>query len=325
MKTDTKEKILKYIVINKPVLINDLVKYFGFSNQIIHRHIKSLVDENKIYKVGTPPKVYYFPFIESKTKAIKIDYNDNKFLLDNFIEFTPDWKMLYWIDWFDYWCQKRWLDTKKEMQIYKNTLDKYNGLKNKFWLIDGIQKMRNIFDKVYLDEIYYIDFYSIEKYWKTLLWNLVFYGKQNPDKEIISKIIDFIKLPIFNLIVNWNIEGFAFIPPSIKRKVQILDEIKKWLNIKLDELKLLKIFKDKIVSQKSLSKKEDRIINAQDTIFIWNREFSSNKILLIDDAVWSWATLNETAKKIKETWVSKYVVWIAIVWSYKGFEVINEI
>jgi hypothetical protein len=41
--------------------------------------------------------------------------------------------------------------------------------------------------------------------------------------------------------------------------------------------------------------------------------------------VGSWATLNETAKKIKQAHIAKKVIGVAIVWSYKGFEVINEI
>jgi len=151
------------------------------------------------------------------------------------------------------------------------------------------------------------------------------YGKQSPDKDIIEKIISIIKEPILNFIKQNNIDSFAFIPPSIDRKIQITDKINQSLAINLSELKLIKVFRDKIVPQKSLSKKEDRIINARDTIFIQNKNFTWNKILLIDDAVWSGSTLNETAKKIKESWISKYVIWIAIVWSFKWFEVINEV
>jgi hypothetical protein len=87
--------------------------------------------------------------------------------------------------------------------------------------------MKSSFPEVYLDEIYYIDFYSIEKYGKTLLGNLMLYGKQTADKEILFDILNIIKNPIKNLINKENIDSVAFIPPSINRKVQILDEIKK--------------------------------------------------------------------------------------------------
>ncbi len=90
-------------------------------------------------------------------------------------------------------------------------------------------------------------------------------------------------------------------------------------------LNLIKLFKEKVVAQKSLSKKEDRIINTRDIIFVLDKKFSSDTILRIDDAVWSWTTLNETAKKIKQKWFAKKVIWLAIVWSFKWFEVINEV
>ena len=185
--------------------------------------------------------------------------------------------------------------------------------------------MKSTFEKTYLNEIFYLDFYSIEKYGKTYLWNLMFYAKQTWDRELANKILETIKYPIYKLINEKNIDSFAFIPPSIDRKTQLMDELREWLNINLKELKLIKIFKDKIVAQKSLNRKEDRIQNAMDTIFILKNDFNSNTILLIDDAVWSWATLNETAKKIKEKKIAKNVIWLAIVWSYKWFEVINEI
>jgi hypothetical protein len=48
-------------------------------------------------------------------------------------------------------------------------------------------------------------------------------------------------------------------------------------------------------------------------------------VLLIDDFVWSWATLNETAKKLKYEWI-KEVYWFAFVGNLDlSYEVINEI
>jgi predicted amidophosphoribosyltransferase len=50
-----------------------------------------------------------------------------------------------------------------------------------------------------------------------------------------------------------------------------------------------------------------------------------DKVLLIDDAIGSGATLNETAMKLKETGMAKEVIGFAIVGSMKGFEVIREV
>lgn len=325
MKTNTINEISEYININAPVWVTQISNYLGFSKQIVHRHIKKLLEDNRIIKSGIPPKVFYFPIRKKTETFYDIDEQKKNIIDNNFILFEANWSVLNWFSWFSKWCENRNLNPIIEADVYINTLSKYEKFKGKNLLINWIEKMKSTFLEVYLDEIYYIDFYSIEKYWKTLLWNLMLYGKQSPDKDIIDKIISIIKEPILNFIKQNNIDSFAFIPPSIDRKIQITESINKSLSINLRELKLMKIFRDKIVSQKSLSKKEDRIINARDTIFIQNKNFHANKILLIDDAVWSGSTLNETAKKIKESWVASYVVWIAIVWSFKWFEVINEV
>lgn len=327
MKTDTRKNIYDYIKSHFPVTINDLRLYFNISNQIIHRHINKLLDEDLVYKRGKSPKVYYFPILDEN--IIRDNHYEEKWEYDNifknYVYFWADWKYLSWIDWFKIWCKDRNIDFQKEVNFYKKTVSKYDFFKDDHGFINWIDKLKSTFWDIYLDEIYYLDFYSIEKYWKTLLWNLLLYAKQNGDKDLINEIVSKIRNPILTLISEKNIDSLAYIPPSIKRNIQLMFEIKNLLSIKLPSLNLVKIFKDKVVPQKSLSKREDRIINARDTIFILDKEFESENMLIIDDAVWSGATLNETAKKIKEKWFAKRVIWLAIVWSYKWFEVINEV
>ena len=48
-------------------------------------------------------------------------------------------------------------------------------------------------------------------------------------------------------------------------------------------------------------------------------------VLLIDDAIGSGATMNETARKLKAKGIAKTVVAIALTGSYKGFEVMGEV
>lgn len=328
MRTNTRDNIFKYILDNSPVSINEIRDEFWISREMIHRHINKLYTEDKVYKVWSAPKVFYFPVDNENIDIINdewINIDKDFFDINKFVFFWPDWETKFWKEWFISWCKKRNLEINKEFNIYEKTLEKYNNHKTKYWLIKWIEKMKSTFEEVYLDKVYYLDFYSIEKYWKTYLWNLMFYAKQTWDTDLAKKIIDDIKADIYNLIRIKNIDSFAFIPPSIDRKVQLMDEIKEWLWLNLPELKLIKLFKDKVVAQKSLNKKSDRIENARDTIFVLDKKFKSDTILLIDDAVWSWATLNETAKKIKDKWIAKRVIWLAIVWSYKGFEVINEV
>ena len=61
------------------------------------------------------------------------------------------------------------------------------------------------------------------------------------------------------------------------------------------------------------------------TIVVEENEIHDN-ILLIDDAVGSGATLNETAKQMREKGiVGGKIIGLAIVGSYKGFDVISEV
>lgn len=80
-----------------------------------------------------------------------------------------------------------------------------------------------------------------------------------------------------------------------------------------------------MVPQKTLTKLEDRIENAKNTIFVDDRQVHDN-ILLIDDAVGSGATLNETALQIKRKKLCTGKIYgLAIVGSFKDFDVISEV
>lgn len=326
MITNTREEIFVYISKNNPIAIRDIQKKFGISKEMIHRHVKRLVNENRIYKIWTPPLVYYFARDTINIPVLwGVWTGNNEIIEENFVYFWADWVLEYWNKWFTSWCKKRSLNVETESSIYLKTLNKYSQFKDIHWFIDGKVKMMNTFDEVFLDDIYYLDFYSIEKYWKTLLGNLMLYWKQTWEKKLADSIIHRIEPYIHRLIRVKKIDWFAFIPPSIDRKVQLMTLINQWLHLDLKELKPIKLFKDTPVPQKSLNKIEDRIINARDTIYIVDRDFICDTILIIDDAVWSWATLNETAKKIKNLWLAKTVIGLSIVWSYKWFEVINEV
>ena len=65
---------------------------------------------------------------------------------------------------------------------------------------------------------------------------------------------------------------------------------------------------------------EDRIINARETISVNDNGVYEN-ILLIDDAVGSGSTLNETAKQIRQTGICKgLIIRLALTGRCKGLE-----
>jgi predicted amidophosphoribosyltransferase len=173
--------------------------------------------------------------------------------------------------------------------------------------------------------MFYLDFYSIEIFGKTKLGQLLLFAKQSQDRKMINEITDTVKPEIEKLIKDRRINAVGFIPPTVKRELQLMKQIQKRLDLNIKAIELVKIKTAVAVPQKTLSKLEDRIINAKTTIAI-NDSGEYDNILLIDDAVGSGATLNEVAKKIRDKHMCKgKIIGLAIVGSFKGFEVISEV
>jgi phosphoribosylpyrophosphate synthetase len=127
-----------------------------------------------------------------------------------------------------------------------------------------------------------------------------------------------------NLIADLEIDAVAFVPPTIPRKTQIMTELQKHLNTGKPLFKVEKIKTPITIPQKALSKLYERVANAKNTFAI-PVQVPVKRLLLIDDAVGSGATMNEIALKIKQKGLSNAVLGVAITGSYKGFEVISEL
>jgi hypothetical protein len=318
----TIDQILDYIVKKGRVTPSETVHEFGLSRQIIARHFKKLIETNQIIKLGNAPKVYY----QSSVKVVQNIENllENELIEKNFLYISPLGQVRTGTNGFTEWCKRTKQDPLKTSIEYTNTIAKYEKFKNNN-IIDSTLKLHKTFKDNYLDKVFYGDFYSIERFGKTKLGQLVLYAKQSQNKNLIKQVISQVEPQIKFIIDRYKIDAIAFIPPSVKRNVQIMSEFEKSLTLGLRVVKLQKISNDIIVPQKTLSKLEDRVENADKTIFVPSQAPCKN-ILLIDDAVGSGATLNQTAKHLRESKiVTGKILAFTPVGSYKGFEVISEI
>ena len=128
----------------------------------------------------------------------------------------------------------------------------------------------------------------------------MFFVKQHQDKQQLKNLISLFYRNLECLLTTFDIDVIALTPPSISRKVQILDLVDQLLDPSIPRIPLIKNSPSKIfIPQKSLKGPEDRIQNAKNTIFIKEEDIDYNTVLLIDDFVGSGATLNETAIKLK--------------------------
>lgn len=322
-------KLIQYLTSNQ-VTVNDIAEYLGISRQAVHRILNNLVSKGNVTKIGKPPKVYYSasqPITTSgpiANKTFLMDDEVKRVIDENFLFITPFGQKLIGLDGFINWCSDRKQDIAKMAELYLQTIKKYSKLKRD-GLIDGMSKLKGTFADVALDEVYYIDFYSIEIFGKTKLGQLLLFAKQSQDKDLMNQMIDSIKPSVMSIIEKFNIDGVAFIPPTVKREYQLMKQLQKRLNLDTRIVSLVKIKTPVIVPQKTLAKLDDRITNARETIVV-DDNGKYNNILILDDAVGSGSTLNEVAKKVRQKGIcSGKIIGLAITGSAKGFDVISEV
>lgn len=323
---NAKGQILKFIQEKGQARAEDLNQTLNVSRVTIHKQLRKLIEEGLISKSGKAPRVFYqIKSIEdSPEKDIVLDKKVFDFIEKNYIYITPDGRLLSGVEGFKFWCQKTKQPLEKTADGYLKTLNKYYKLR-KNGIINGIPKLKNTFKKVGLDKVFYLDFYSIDRFGKTKLGQMLLYSKQSQNRSLMKELIKNIKPQVEKVINKYNITTVGYIPPSVKREVQLMKVLEQNLDLNLRRLNLVKIKTKITVPQKTLNKLEDRIENAKTTVVVDDNQMHKN-ILLIDDAVGSGSTLNETALQIRQKKICKgKIIGLAITGSYKGFDVISEV
>lgn len=324
MKHTTKNKIIAYISKKNTVSPKDLENYLSISRQMLHRHLRDLQKEKKIIKRGAAPKVFYSLASDQERHLLRYQDDSIKEKIDAYyLSISPDGKKYNGSSGFAAWCARHQFDLDKTAHDYVQTLEHYQQYQ-KDGLINGLPKMQQSFEQVALDEMYYLDFYSLPRFGKTKLGSLLLYAKQSQNQTLIQELIEIIEPHITQLTENKSIDAIGFIPPTVLRQTQIQKEFSRALAQTLPRIPIVKVHNDIPVPQKTLRKLADRIENAHASIVV--EDFPAYKhILLIDDAVGSGATLNETAKKIKARRPDTNVIGLAITGSLNGFDVLNEV
>lgn len=321
----TSDKIIAYLKLKKQVSVGELVDYLEISRMGASKQLANLVSEGKIEKIGRPPVVFYMIKEEDLTskQEIILDKQTEDLVNENYLFITPSGERKEGLSGFSYWCQENNLPLNKTAEEYRKTLKKYQGFR-KNGLLDGMHKFQTTFEEVTLDFVFYLDFYSIERFGKTKLGQLLLFAKQSQNKKLMRELADDIRPMVKRIIEKYNVDAIGFIPPTVKREVQFMKELEKNLHPSVKRILITKVKTEIIVPQKTLNKLKDRIENVRKTIVV-NEPGKYKTVLLIDDAVGSGATLNETATQIKNKGIAKKVIGLAITGSFKGFDVISEV
>ncbi len=319
-----KEKIIELIRKNDQMSVNRLSDELEISLSMVHRHIKQLLEGDILKKIGSAPHVFYTLMQEEKTKDFHFIESVQKIIDKNFLFISSRGEKINGSKGFVLWCEKRGFDVSEKVKEYIQVYNKYEKIKDE-GVISGSEKMHKSFgNRLCLEDVFYADFYAWEIFGKTKLGQLLLYSKQSQDKKMIKEVVEKIKLIVDKLIKSKKIDAIGFIPPTVKRQVQFMKMLEKYLNLSLPIVDIIKVQTDIVTPQKTLNKLQDRIENADNTIFVKNGGSYEN-VLLIDDAVGSGATLNQVACKVKKGKVAKRVYGFAITGSVKGFDVISEV
>jgi hypothetical protein len=329
MYSTSKIQIVEFIKQNGQAQPKELVRLLGVTQAAVHRALKKLVSDQTLVKKGTPPKVFYFLKKAGSEKALTaLTDVQKKFLQDYYIYINPEGKIESGFEGFVTWMKNTlnkqnpektisdYIEVVKESESFKN---------NKYCLIDATDRFKKVFPMSYLDKIFYSDFYNLVRFGKTKMGQLLLNGKQSQNRPIIQRIAEMVAPDIRRIIQLEKIDAVAWAPHSIPRKIPFLKELEKALKLELPKIEILKAYSgDFPIAQKSLTRLEERIQNARETMVVVPQKITAKKILLIDDAVGSGATLNEISQKLKSKGAGR-VIGYAIVGSYKGFEVIKEV
>lgn len=322
----TSKKIVDYISKNRQASGKELTTQLGtITARAVRKQLKNLLEKGILQKIGRPPKVYYFLTKDRKRfDEGNVSQNILRVINNRYLFISPVGEARRGWEGFLAWCEKTKQDPIKTAKDYVTTVKKFDHFR-KNNLIDGMAKMKRTFKEVFLDNLFYLDFYSIERFGKTKLGQMLLYAKQSQNTSLMLSLIDEIRPQTLAVINKYNIDGILFIPPTVKREVQFMKVLEEQLRLPLRRLSVAKVKTQIIIPQKTLSKLDDRIENAKQTIIVDETRLYKN-ILLIDDAVGSGATLNETARQIKnKKLASGKIIGLAITGSFKGFDVISEV
>ena len=330
MKTTTRDTIVEYIRAKQHVRPADVVRFLGLSPVAVHRQLKRLVTDGVLTKPGSPPLVFYTlaPKTGEKEAPPTLPAHFTRTINDHFLFITPDGKLLYGMAGFTHWArlyqpQRDFLTLAGD---YAKLLEAKGSAAPQGW-IDATEKIKATFHPAFVDRLLFADTYSYPVFGRTKLAKLVMHAKQSESTMLMRAVTRAVKPMVENIIATFRIDAVAFIPPTVPRRIQFMDEFASGLDIHLPHLDLAKVIPGDIpIPQKSLPKLEERIVNARSSIFPKEVEAQRYaRVLLIDDVVGSGASFQETSRKLKALLGEQTIIAFAVVGNIKGYEVIRQL
>ena len=320
-----RDNILNLVRTKQPIRVVDLVRLTGLSNAMVHRHLRNLETNNFVERFGTPPKVFY----GAPAILTAADGWEEPLLENNWLTITGRGELVFGSKGFEHWCahEKRGFNPLDMFGSFEEIYKKYEKLRTLDGYLDIPVNRSDLGMDSQLEYLMYGDVFAYEIFGKTKWGQLVWQAKLTEDLHLMKMVCAWIRPIINSVIKKYQIDAVAYVPHSLPRKRPFLPFLEAFLHLDLFHIDLYKAQYHIPLAQKTLKTKQERIENATNTLFVSdvNWPVLARRVLLIDDAVGSGATLEIMAKKIKESNREVEVFGLALVGSIKGFEVLNEI
>ncbi len=328
----TSELILTILAERGQARVHDLAQAIGIGKVALHRQIKTLLSKGLIEKRGSAPLVFYV-LSRSQTpssKLPKLSESEKRIIESEFLHISPDGILMSGVEGFAKWIEiyAKNQDPNTLATEFTDRIEEISNLKTETGCIDATSKIVQTFPNSPIVKMLYADAFSMPTFGRTKLARLVTHAKNSPDPVLITQIIKIIEPLVKQIIMSENIDVVGFIPPTVPRPVQFVNELARGLALHTPQVDLVKVMSGDIsIPQKSLSTTAERVTNARQSIFLRSPIGSQvRNILLIDDVVGSGASFHETALKLQTQSDNPLrIVAFALVGNLKGFDVVRQI
>ena len=306
----------------------DIHKKTKIGLSLVNRHLRDLVSSGYVEKIGKPPSTLYSLAQHPSHLLIKSPIIDKHFV---FIDLTVG-SVFYGVEGFLLWSPHnlKKYSLYEKVLLYEDRIRETESLRNKSLVFSLNSKLSAMGEKIFLQEVSSAFLNSMPDFGLTkqsVLLSIAKEGASRAKKFGHSLIDDF--FPILSRYMGrYDFDAVLFVPPSAKRRVQIMSLLTEEFKDNFPNLPIIKAKKrhgDVILQQKSIKGLPNRLANAEATFVVGPADTCYDKVLLIDDFVGSGATLNVLARKVLEQDIAKEVYGIGMVGIIeKGFVVVKK-
>ena len=302
---------------------------FGITRVAVHKHLKKLLADGNIRKIGSRPDVHY-QFV--RDLPVRDPVITSAIVKDLFMYITPVGEVLTGAEAFTEWSRYnlKKLPLEEKVRNYERCIREIQSLKDNgvYTLKKKLETFRDESgENIYLRDVVSAAPYALPDFGKTREAVLLEIAKgENVNSDIFAhQLVEVFFPPLLTYLRHCEPHAVAFVPPTARRKVQIMDILKNRFG-DISPLPVVTVKKKKtsvIRQQKYLRTADERVRNARDTFVLDIPERPAEpygRLLLIDDMVGSGATLNQIARKCIDAKFAETVYGIGIVGDRKGFK-----